>query len=247
MKPTEELRSTCLPGVSHNCVSRSRKPESEKERMMTVSSGRRCSELLKSSSPLGLLAKMLLESSTWHSDKASLTWKVKPIMMKVVENVGIQMELFTKSSEVSSKSVIPSKHLLFQLYPSTHRTEEIGSGLLPTARVSEAEGAPVKNVVFKNGSFSRENQKGVRFGVKVKDVLAMLPTPRAKEVEAYRKAETIENCGTLSVVVRDYHKRGESGIKTGLKLQPRFVEWMMGFPQNWTDLNCPNQDIGLKG
>lgn len=26
------------------------------------------------------------------------------------------------------------------------------------------------------------------------------------------------------------------GIKTGLKLQPEFVEWMMGFPQGWTEL-----------
>jgi len=26
------------------------------------------------------------------------------------------------------------------------------------------------------------------------------------------------------------------GQKTGLRLQPSFVEWMMGFPLNWTSL-----------
>jgi hypothetical protein len=61
---------------------------------------------------------------------------------------------------------------LFQLAPSVRRTDETVYGLLPTPRVSETEGAPVKNAEWKNGSWSRMNQKGVRFGVKVKDVLA---------------------------------------------------------------------------
>ncbi len=37
------------------------------------------------------------------------------------------------------------------------------------------------------------------------------------------------------------------GHATGLKLQPNFVEWMMGFPQNWTDLNCRSRHIVTKG
>jgi hypothetical protein len=64
--------------------------------------------------------------------------------------------------------------------------------------VSESEGAPVKNAELKNGSWSRMNAKGVRYGVKVKDVLA--------------------------------------GDKIGLTLQPAFVEWMMGYPNGWTEI-----------
>ena len=30
----------------------------------------------------------------------------------------------------------------------------------------------------------------------------------------------------------------QNGIKTGLKLQPNFVEWRQGFPIGWTDLNA---------
>jgi hypothetical protein len=40
--------------------------------------------------------------------------------------------------------------------------------------------------------------------------------------------------------------KGQTGAKTGLKLQPNFVEWMMGYPQGWTDLNCPSPLIELK-
>ena len=30
---------------------------------------------------------------------------------------------------------------------------------------------------------------------------------------------------------------GESGTRAGLRLSPQFVEWMMGFPEGWTDLD----------
>jgi hypothetical protein len=106
------------------------------------------------------------------------------------------------------------------------------NALLPTPRVSEKEGSPVKNAELKNGRWSRLNRKGVRFGVKVKDVLAILPTPRAGNPGSRpnRKGGKILN--------------EEVGKGAGLRLQPNFVEWMMGYPQNWTDLNCQNQDIG---
>jgi len=54
--------------------------------------------------------------------------------------------------------------------------------------------------------------------------LAMLPTPR-------------------TAAARDsMHDRGKSnlgeivGENIGLKLQPAFVEWMMGYPEGWTEL-----------
>jgi len=46
--------------------------------------------------------------------------------------------------------------------------------MLPTPRVSDTEGAPVTNAECINGSWSRENKDGVRWGVKVKDVLFSL-------------------------------------------------------------------------
>jgi hypothetical protein len=150
------------------------------------------------------------------------------------------------------------------------QVQEAINALLPTPRVSEAEGAPVKNTELKNGSWSRVNQKGVRFGVKVKDVLAILPTPRAgnpgsrpnKKGGKVLAEEIARMLPTPNVMDtrNDIRKPGEKSEKAnkggcsnlrekvgnspGLKLQPNFVEWMMGYPQNWTDLNYQNQDIG---
>tara|TARA_Y100000310_G_scaffold287114_1_gene311805 strand:- start:1438 stop:1821 length:384 start_codon:yes stop_codon:yes gene_type:complete len=114
--------------------------------------------------------------------------------------------------------------------------EEIESGLLPTPRVSEIEGAPVKNAELHNGSWSRTNKKGVRFGVKVKDVLAspMLPTPNARDT----RGKSIKR-DRMPDVIHGYNR----GIETGLKLQPSFVAWMMGFPLNWTELPFQNGEM----
>ena len=72
---------------------------------MTVTSGRKCCELLKNSSHVGLLAKMCLESSIWHSTRCFLTWKAK---------------------------VTKHNALLFQLAVSMPHTKEKESVLWPT-------------------------------------------------------------------------------------------------------------------
>ena len=58
-------------------VNRSPLPGSTEARMMTVTSGRKCSESYGKSGPLGSLVRMCLESSIWHSTRCYLTWKTK--------------------------------------------------------------------------------------------------------------------------------------------------------------------------
>ena len=60
-------------------VSPSPLPGSTEARMMTVTSGRKCSESYGKSGPLGSLVKMCLESSIWHSTRCFLTWKTKDL------------------------------------------------------------------------------------------------------------------------------------------------------------------------
>ena len=84
-------------------------PGSAEARTMTVTSGQKCLPLLKSTGPVGLLARMLLTSSIWHSTTCFLTWKVKA----------------TKR-----------KHLFFQLVPSTPRTDATDAGFWATPTVS---------------------------------------------------------------------------------------------------------------
>ena len=84
-------------------ASRSVMPGSGEARTMTAISGRKCSESYKRQGQLGLLVRMLLESSAWHSTKCVLIWK--------------------RADTKSSRS-------LFQLAVSMPRTEETEYGLL---------------------------------------------------------------------------------------------------------------------
>ncbi len=125
-------------------ASHSAVPASNVDRMMTATSGQQCLRSSSASGPLGLLERMLLVTSAWASTKSSLTWK----------------ERVTKQG-----------HLLYRLVPSTPLKDAIGVGFWPTPRAAEAEGGVVKNTELINGSFSRKNKKGTRFGVKLKDAV----------------------------------------------------------------------------
>ena len=91
--------------VSHSVL-----PGSEEARMMTVTSGKKCLGLSKKQTQLGLLEKMLLESSIWDCKKRLLIWK--PLVMK-------------------------SGYLIYQLYPSMPSIRESEFGLLPTPTASD--------------------------------------------------------------------------------------------------------------
>ena len=79
----------------------------------------------------------------------------------------------------------------------------------------------------------------------------LLPTARVggngtvskKEIEQGNPKRRLE---TQIAMLKTLSASEGIGRKTGLKLQPNFVEWMMGFPLNWTNLNYQNQNIGLK-
>ena len=113
-------------------------------------------------------------------------------------------------------SGIKPSHLSFQLAPLTPRTDEIGSGLLhtPTAKANQTSPSMVEK--------GRGNW-----------VSGMWPTPRARDHKGGRKPETLAASGrgeanTLNdaVTIRDQHG----------SLNPTWVEWLMGFPEGWTDL-----------
>lgn len=118
---------------------------------------------------------------------------------------------------------------LFQLSPSMRHTNETGYGLLLTPRASEAEENQARFV-------ERNGDRTMRAFPNVSTQIAMLPTPDANmgnRGEA-KDLSTIRPSG--------HHKQRKlndivkHGASTGLKLQPRFVEWMMGFPDDWTEI-----------
>ena len=183
--------------------------------------------------------------------------------------------------------------------------------LYPTPRVSDTEGGVVKNVELNNGSFSRKNKQGTRWGVKLKDAVnyleenemyptptqdsasertkkykqggtplsmavKMFPTPMARDwkdtmntvpprvlkgkrnptlgQEIARQRLKMMPTPKVSDMQTPHMKKNEKGVPhdvakgnlrgvvlkknakaTGARLSPSFVEFLMGFPPQWTE------------
>jgi hypothetical protein len=180
--------------------------EKEKEQMTIDISGTKLLESLENVNPDGSLAKMLkvlLTSTTgWYSDRCKLIWKKKVSKSNVLlfqlqaSVLGIKEKEFGLWATPNTMDVLPPRskegttrqmttarkgrtkpaNLREQVDPSTM---EMYGWMLPTPRVSDIEGGAAKNVKMENGHFYRENKKGERWGVKLRDVMEMYPTPRA--------------------------------------------------------------------
>jgi hypothetical protein len=196
-------------------VSRIAQRANAKGKTMIVTSGHTCYDVFAKSNRVGLWAKtfsaLLLGTEGWYSTRCALNLKLK---------------------------VTPYNRLFFQLQPSTLRTEETEFGLLPTPRTADVEVGTVKNVQTDGKGYYRTNTHGVRWGVKLRDVVEsrMLPTPRAF---AYKDSATDRGKSNLGEVTG-----------AGSQLNPRFVAEMMGFPPNWTELPFqsgePNQSKDME-
>ena len=124
------------------------------------------------------------------------------------------------------------------------QTQEIFNSLLPTPRASDIEGGTIKDAKFKNGSFYRENKKGEKFGIKLRDAVSILPTPRAAigmGMKLSKGMANLEHKKYLETeIAAKVHTHGEvqntDSTQTGnnMYLNPQFVEEMMGYPLNWT-------------
>ena len=207
--------------------------ESERVRETTVFSGRKCYELYGRFTHLGCLAKMLLESSIWHSSKCVLTWKVR---------------------------VMKSSRLLFLLQASTPRTKGIGSGLLATPRASDPEkrgniaGDPRNGLPGQIAMLRTPNQQNWKNASTLEEreghtlnlqdqVRAMLPTPQASDGGHGHAGTWTTTQISLHNVIEGKGKQLDGSIvpaahgkNHGLKLQPAFALWMMGFPEDWCNL-----------
>ena len=238
-----EIESTSSPEAS--LVSRIAQRAKEKGKTMPVTFGPKCFELFEKSDRATSWGRMFMASFLGtvapYSTRCALTWKLK---------------------------VTPYGRLLFQLQPSTRRTEETAFGLLPTLRTADIEGGCVDNVQIENGSYFRTNANGVIWGVKLRDVVesGLLPTPQASDFvstvqEKNHSLRHIEHeTGWTQKMLptpktqdsrHALRDRGKSNLGEemsqwgqdngkGSRLNPRFVAEMMGFPPNWTELPFQN-------
>lgn len=211
-------------------------PGTEKARKMTVTSGRNLVGSWTRLGPLGSLEKMLLATSIWASTTCFLTWKEK---------------------------VTPQGRLLFQLAPSTPRTDETECGLwlTPTAVMTveapEKMKARARKNGYRNGTSIGSLASQVKYAPKiwqtpvaddaVNRVAGKVNSRGEPKLSAQAKMWPTPhaNCGTGAG--QSDGKQGAPNIQTavGGQLNPRWVEWLMGYPDGWTDLedsetpSCP--------
>ena len=110
-------------------------------------------------------------------EKESLSWATPNTMDHLPQR---SPEALSKRANGVRKGRRRPGNLREQVEPEAVRIYEESSSW-PTPRKSEPEGGVVENTKFENGSFSRVNQQGVRFGVKLKDAVSAWPTPTQRD------------------------------------------------------------------
>ena len=74
------------------------------------------------------------------------------------------------------------------------------------------------------------------FGANLADQVRMWPTPTTRDHKGGYQGGRIRNgkvsMDTLDVAVQ----HTDNQQKTGGQLNPQWVEWLMGYPEGWTDL-----------
>lgn len=123
-------------------------------------------------------------------------------------------------------SATKSSRLLFQLVPSARPTGGTGSGLLRTPNTNQ------------RGTRSAEGlTKGHQ--LELQDQIRMLPTPMASDADkGVRSPEGHAQERARRKNGVDLPTAVGTGAVTGLRLQPDFVGWMMGYPPGWLDLEA---------
>lgn len=224
-------------------ASRSAWPDSERERKITVTSGRKLSELYVKSGPLGLLARTLLESSRWYSPARRLKWEAITLCSEKMTEKEYCYGKNTSSrpSAVTlNEKVIPSSRILFRLVPSERHTGETECGLLPTVTALDSGGGRI-NKSLSPGAKARPT-------IALAAKMGLLPTPNAIEATKYAKTYNPKSqmgSGLTAMACNGMIPCANQSQQTGGKtsqLNPRFVAEMMSFPPDWTELPFLNGD-----
>lgn len=211
--------------------------DNERERMITVISGRKCLESYERQDRSGLLARMLLESPIWFNPVVKLTWKRKVIKMKKITR---KRYLSKNISSIPSATIlnvkdIPSNRSLFQLAVSERHINGIGYGsLLPTV---QTQGLKVcdKDGKTRFMDLSSLPKQGIKYG-------DLLPTPVASDhtgsctIRKMTKSNGAPRTDSLRNMPAVIGMDGDRLNGRVFQLSPLFVEEMMGYPLMWTTL-----------
>ena len=244
-------------------ASRSVSQENKKGEMTTDISGQKCLDSLKKSNPSSLLGRMckdLLTSKTaWSSDRCKMTWKVKvsksnvslyQLQASVLGTKDLEsglwatpntMDYLPPRSAAGTKKLMEG-HRKGRTKPSNLR-EQVDPETMkmyPTPRASGQEDA--ETLIKRKGEKAASQHNLTAH-------MQMFPTPSAScQMDVVAPPETVkQNSSGWSVTrvgtgtkfgakLNDVVNKVNQPIEPGGKLNPTFVEFLMGFPENWTKI-----------
>ena len=256
MSKEKNSKQTSLWEDSH--ANRSVSQVNKKEEMTIDISGQKCLDSLKKSNPSSLLERMckdLLTSKTaWSSDRCKMTWKVKvsksnvslyQLQASVLGTKDLEsglwatpntMDYLPPRSAAGTKKLMEG-HRKGRTKPSNLReqVDPITMAMYPTPSASCQMDvvAPAETVKQNSSGWSVTRVgTGTKFGAKLNDVVNKIyNTPTTNDAKNLKFPKSQTNRKSL---IGNMIKEGIP--KPGGKLNPTFVEFLMGFPENWTKI-----------
>ena len=229
---------------------------SKEARKMTVTSGQKYSPLLKPSDPLGAFSKMFMGMSGWVSTRCYLTWKAQATPRKHLLFQLVPSMPRTEGIESSSSGEMWATPNTLDHLPQ--RSPEALLRQATTSRKGRKRPANLREQVDENTTAlwptptamtggtgvapsHRSGKHGWNIGAAVNDSLSdsperMWPTPTTRDHKGGyiggRERDGKVSWDTLDVAVQ----HTDNQEKTNGQLNPTWVEWLMGYPKGWTEL-----------
>lgn len=219
----------------------------DEARRTTAISGRRCYEsyesFIRAGSSVKMLAALLLGTEVWYSSRCTLTWKVKVTKSK---RLLFQLYPSTRHTDETEYGLLLTPNVedgkregnaaAWNNYKNGGRTTQARlrnqlAAMLPTPQAIDGQGKG-RALRLKKDSPRDPSKQGSWRG-DLKDHIAMLPTPASRDWKDGMKPYDRKGNGEPT---QDTAQRVLAGKKTGLKLQPAFALWMMGYDTTWLDL-----------
>ena len=121
--------------------------------------------------------------------------------------------------------------ILYQLHQLVRLTDETALSLLPTPTTQEIEHP---NAELTASGRRKSKDKTTSHSVGLADLVQMWPTMTANGMGSTGHRKLLDKHVSSGQITQDEKRQMSAG--NGGRLNPTWVEWLMGFPLGWTDL-----------
>jgi hypothetical protein len=238
-----DLFPTAISSQLDTHVSHFHKPDSEEALKMIGISGRTYFPLFKAKDPLGAFSRMFMGMSLWGSTKCYLTWRGKATpqgrsLFQLVPRTHLTEEIESSSSvemwATPRTSDVKSGRTLNEKGQRISKSSDLVFGANLADQVKMWPTPQARDYKGPSGWSMKGTETDLPQAVK------MWPTPAARDYKGANSYERTKNkleqgeraqMGQLPNAVMMQEGKQISG-----SLNPQWVEWLMGYPEGWTDL-----------